>query len=163
MQTITMTRLLSIILFSALIISGCNKTSKTPSDPYFMSGEIGNSAVKFKFCESYFDKDTFIINGFNYTDVSTYTKGYPQIMLCLHNYQITTGTFAIDSVSGNVAWVVTGPNTTMLAVHGTITITAVPKDLDYNPPLAGYFNFTCADSTVISNGHFITDAWYGLL
>ena len=160
---------ISVILLITAAIVACKKSSDKPatssSSPFFMKARVDSASFSTVYCATYFSQnsDTFFIQGYNLADTLTQVHSYPQIMLCLYHYGITPGTFLIGGNSGNTAFYITGPTTSVQALYGSITMLTIPYAIASDTPVTGTFHFTCTDSTFVSGGTYTASLWYGLL
>jgi len=140
MKHVTTLIIISLITLSLFI--GC--TTKSTVAPVGMTAVAGDHSFSVSDGMISANKST----GTLYITASD-TVNHRSISLTVYNYVAQTGNVTIDGVYAQGSYDSTASAFTVEnGSHGTITFSAVA------PQIVGTFNFTCTDSTKVSNGTF---------
>ncbi len=138
-------KILFVVLIANLFCTGCNKSSSTPAP--FMKATTGTTTFSVSGTSQAFCS-TSSSGGIDYIYISGEDANGKKIRIVLID---NSGTGTIQIGTGNAAaYYYPGGSTTSYtyATSGSVTITSL------TPDIAGTFSFTCADSTVVTNGSF---------
>lgn len=125
---------------------GCKKPATNPS--VYMKATINGQTFFGSNCVSTVANNYLFINGGNLTDTIGPSQ-FPQINLILNTSGSTlTGTYVIDGVN-NKAKLDSAIYVEYSSYSGTVTISSAKASY-----ISGSFQFTCSDSTKVTNGAF---------
>jgi hypothetical protein len=134
----------AIIMIGLAAFTGCKKSSSSTS--YTMKATIGGTTTTFNTCVAAASGTLMTISGFNGSGT---TATPPYLQVYMSNFT-GVGTYNIDATTTtNMGSYYINSTTAKLAQTGTITITS-----SSTASIAGTFNFTTTDGTVISGASF---------
>ena len=147
-----MRKLITIILVSVTIITGCSKNSNSTAGLYYMKATISATSFSAEGLSKVYQTSSSS-SGLNLTYIfgkSSIGSAIKLILITNSGTALSTGTIPINS--GGLAAAYYYPkgldSAYIIGTAGSIVLTALV------PNIQGTFNFTCADSTQVTNGSF---------
>jgi hypothetical protein len=143
--------IISAIIMTGLLIQGCSKSSNTNNNNYYMKATVGSTAFSAQGLSKVYQTSSYS-GGINLTYITGKADNGQVIKITLitnSGTSLSTGTIPLNNGAATADYFPKGLDSSYTnTASGAVIITALA------PNIQGSFSFTCADSTVVSNGTF---------